>query len=74
MPRRGPAPASGAATNAFVYTVEVDNVDAYAAKAVAAGGELVVPKMAIPGVGYSAYCVDTDGNIFGLHQTDAPAG
>ncbi|MFN8638111.1 MAG: VOC family protein [Dehalococcoidia bacterium] len=73
MPRRGPAPASGAATNAFVCTVQVDDVETYAAKAAAAGGEVVVPRMPIPGVGYSMYCVDTEGNIFGLHQPDPTA-
>ena len=73
MPRRGPAPAPGAATNAFVCTVQVDDVEAYAEKAAAAGGEIVVPRMSIPGVGHSMYCVDTEGNIFGLHQPDPTA-
>ena len=33
----------------------------------------VVPKMAIPGVGWLAYASDTEGNIFGMMQADAAA-
>ena len=34
---------------------------------------MVLPKVAIPGVGYQAYCRDTEGNIFGIHQMDPTA-
>jgi hypothetical protein len=37
------------------------------------GGQVVVPKMAVPTVGYLAYCKDTEGNIFGIFQPDAAA-
>jgi len=33
----------------------------------------VMPKMAIPGIGWQAYLLDSEMNIFGLHQTDADA-
>jgi predicted enzyme related to lactoylglutathione lyase len=39
----------------------------------AAGGLLVVPKMAINGVGWLAYFRDTEENIFGLMQNDPSA-
>ncbi len=29
--------------------------------------------MAVPGMGYMAYCQDTDGNCFGLMQNDPSA-
>jgi predicted enzyme related to lactoylglutathione lyase len=29
--------------------------------------------MAIPGVGYLAYCSDTEGNVFGVMQADNTA-
>jgi uncharacterized protein len=32
-----------------------------------------MPKTAIPGVGYLAYCSDTEGNVFGLMQADKNA-
>ncbi|MFB3815575.1 MAG: VOC family protein [Terriglobales bacterium] len=56
-----------------VNTIEVGSVDDFAAKVTNKGGEVVVPKMAIPGVGYQAYCKDTEGNLFGLHQFDPSA-
>ena len=56
-----------------VNTIGVDSVDEAAEKVVQAGGKVVVPKMAIPGLGYQAYCVDTEGLIFGLHEFDPAA-
>jgi len=56
-----------------VNTIGVDDVDAAAEKVTAAGGQVVVPKMAIPGIGWQMYCLDTEGNLFGLHQQDPKA-
>lgn len=69
-PRIGPKPAEGQAVIAFVCTVDVDSVDTYVASVVAAGGNICVPKMPIPGVGWLAYGNDTEGNIFGMMQHD----
>ena len=55
------------------FVLEVDDIDKYSAKVQAAGGEQVVPKMAIPGVGWVAYFKDTERNIFGVHQHDHTA-
>ena len=73
IPRRGPLPESMAAMNAFVITVDVDNVDAAVSGALAAGGTAVVPKMAVPGIGWLAYLKDPDGNVFGVMQADTEA-
>jgi hypothetical protein len=54
-------------------TVEVESLDGAVAKVVAAGGSVMMPKEPIPGVGYQAYCLDTEGNVFGLHQADDSA-
>ena len=43
------------------------------AKAEASGGSIAVPKMPIPGMGWLAYCKDTEGNIFGMMQEDPEA-
>ena len=56
-----------------VNTVEVPSVDEYAEKVVASGGQVVVPKMSIPGIGYQIYCKDSEGILFGLHQVDPSA-
>ena len=57
-----------------VNTIEVPSVDDYAAKVTASGGQVAVPKMALPGVGWLCYCLDTEQNMFGLMQPDPAAG
>ncbi|HEU4710443.1 MAG TPA: VOC family protein [Pyrinomonadaceae bacterium] len=63
----------GQAVIAYVCTVNVDDVVASANTATANGGQIAVPKMAIPGVGWLVYCKDTEGNIFGMMQADEKA-
>ncbi len=59
---------------ATVYnTIDVSSVDEYVKKVVANGGKILVPKDAVPGVGYFSYCSDTEGNTFGLMQFDPNA-
>jgi predicted enzyme related to lactoylglutathione lyase len=60
-----------AAVNAFVITVDVDNLDAKLE--MVEGDAVVVPKMAVPGIGWLAYVKDPDGNIFGMMQADTSA-
>lgn len=64
----------GQAVIAFVCTVDVPSVDAYVERALSAGGTIALPKMAIPGVGWLAYLKDTEGNLFGMMQSDPAAG
>jgi predicted enzyme related to lactoylglutathione lyase len=68
VPRRGHI--DGTAVLAFVCTVDTPSVDDSVKKAQAGGGTVALPKMPIPGVGWLAYCKDTEGNIFGLRQAD----
>ena len=37
------------------------------------GGNVLMPKMSIPGIGYHTYCKDTEGNIFGIMESDQSA-
>ena len=71
--RIGPPPTTGQPVSAFPCTVDVDDIDAYVAKAVAAGATIALPKQAIAGMAWVAYCTDTEGNIFGMFQEDATA-
>ena len=64
---------SGDAVIAYICTVDVPSVDDYVQKATNAGGTIALPKMPIPGVGWLAYCKDTEGNIFGMMQPDPSA-
>jgi uncharacterized protein len=56
-----------------INTVDVPSVDEYTAKIEANGGTIVLPKMAVPGVGWLAYAKDTEGSIFGIMQPDPSA-
>src|SRR5579872_6812948 len=66
MPRRDPA-------QPCVNTISVVNLDDSLRTVNQHGGQCVVPKMPIPGVGWLAYCKDTEGHIFGIMQSDAAA-
>lgn len=48
--------------------IDVDEVDSYGAKIVAAGGRMLVPKMEVPGVGFMALFSDPDDRVLGLWQ------
>jgi predicted enzyme related to lactoylglutathione lyase len=57
-----------------VNTITVADVDAAIAAVVANGGSVAHPKFPIPGIGWQAYCLDTEGNLFGVHQENPQAG
>lgn len=59
--------------NAFVCTVDVEQLDDTLSQVDQLKAEVVVPKMAVPGVGWLAYAKDPDGNIFGMMQADTSA-
>ena len=56
-----------------VNTIDVPSLDDFTERIVEAGGKVVTPKMAIPGVGYHSYCMDSEGNVFGVLQSDPTA-
>jgi len=56
-----------------VNTTSVPNVDEYAKRIEQAGGKVIMAKSTVPGVGYMAYCQDTEGNVFGIMQEDPSA-
>ena len=45
----------------------------YASKRCHECGKIIVPKAAIPGVGWFAYFADTEGNVSGIMQSDPEA-
>lgn len=71
--RRGPAPADGQPVNAYVCTIGVSSVDEGIQRSLAAGATLAMPRMPIKGVGWLAYCKDTEGNLFGIMEDDTNA-
>lgn len=73
VPRRGPEPEMDEPLAAFPVTMNVADIDAILAKVVIADGIVVAAKEAVPEIGWLAYCKDTEGNIFGLMQSDQTA-
>lgn len=71
IPRQGKI--DGKAVIAYVCTIDVPALDSQLARVNEAGGEQVMAKMAVPGIGWLAYCKDTEGNIFGMMQNDPSA-
>lgn len=53
--------------------MSVMTFDESLAKVQAAGGKVMRPRMPVPGVGWMAYRVDTEGNPFWLMQDDPQA-
>ena len=50
--------------------IGVDDLDAYIAKVMEAGCEIVTPRTPIPGVGHFANFRDTEGNVVGMFMDD----
>ena len=53
--------------------IGVSAIDEYTPKVGSLGGKIIQPKMAVPGWGYIALCLDTEDNVFGLWQDDKNA-
>ena len=51
----------------------VESVDDTVERILAAGGTIVMPKQAVPTVGWTVYAKDTEGSVFGLMQFDPEA-
>lgn len=73
LKRPAPVPPGPAGTNAYVCSMEVTDFDATAEKILANGGQIALPKFAVPGVCWQGYFIDTEGNTFGLFQPDPNA-
>jgi len=55
-----------------VNYISVESVDEYSKKVVKLGGQIVVPKMEIPGMGWWALALDPEGNQIGLFEILQP--
>ena len=54
-------------------TITVSSVDEYSKKIIENGGQVIVPKTAIPKIGWISNAMDTEGNIFGFIEMDEKA-
>ena len=73
MARHGEAAPAGAPVNGAVLTMGSADYDATHEKIIAAGGAVALPKQALPGMAWQGYYLDTEGNVFGVHQPDPDA-
>ncbi len=60
-------------TTGVENTIDVKDLDASLANVKANGGKVIRPRMAVPGVGWMAYIKDTEGNVFGLMESNLEA-
>ncbi len=58
---------------AVVNSIQVERWEDGAAAVAAAGGKGLMEKTPIPGMGYFAYCHDTELNVFGIFESDPSA-
>ena len=58
---------------AVINTVDVAKFEDAAKAVEEAGGKVHQEKTAVPGVGWFAYCTDTEGNYFGIMEADTEA-
>lgn len=73
MQRRSAWGGVGAPVNGAVLTMGSDDFDATAEKVLQAGGQVALAKHALPGMAWQGYFMDTEGNVFGVHQPDPTA-
>lgn len=57
----------------IVNYIDVASADRYAVKVERLGGKVLVPKTAVPGMGYFVVCEDTEENAFGIWENDKNA-
>lgn len=71
-PAGGMYETSAADRGVLVY-FDVDDVDGTLARVRELGGSVLQERAAVPGVGWTARCRDTEGNEFSIFQNDASA-
>ena len=73
LQRPAPAPDAGQGTNGFVCTMDVGDYDETERRILDVGGQVALARMALPGMAWQGYYLDTEGNTFGIHQPDPEA-
>ncbi|CAH2717062.1 hypothetical protein BACCIP111895_04251 [Neobacillus rhizosphaerae] len=73
MQRQSAPPEPNQSLNAYACTMGVEDYDTTETKIIENGGKVSLPKYALPGMAWQGYYIDTEGNIFGIHQPDVNA-
>lgn len=73
LERPADTPPAECGTNAYVCSMETEDFDTAATRIEEAGGQVALPKFAVPGLCWQGYFIDPEGNTFGLFQVDKNA-
>lgn len=73
MQRQGAAPEPSQSVSGFVCTMGVEDYDSTEKLILENGGQVALPKYALPGMAWQGYYLDTEGNVIGIHQPDQNA-
>ena len=73
LKRPAKVPPTESGTNAFVCSVQVENFDKTNDLVLQNGGQVALPKFAIPGRCWQGYFIDLDNNTFGIFEVDENA-
>ena len=73
LKRPAKVPPTEFGTNAFVNSIQVENFDKTSELILQNGGQVALPKFAIPGRCWQGYFLDADNNTFGLFEVDENA-
>lgn len=57
--------------SSFTNLVGVSSIDDTLLRCIRAGGEIMMPRRTVHGLGKVAYCADAEGNVFGLLEQEA---
>lgn len=56
--------------SSFTNLVGVSSIDDTLLRCIRAGGEILMPRRSVSGVGKVAYCADAEGNVFGILEQE----
>lgn len=73
LKRPAKVPSTQMGTNAFVCSIQVENFDKMAEHILKHGGQIAMPKFAIPNRCWQGYFIDLDHNTFGIFEVDEKA-
>ena len=73
LKRPAKVPPTESGTNAFTCSIQVANFDKTADLIMQNGGQIALPKFAIPNRCWQGYFIDPDNNVFGIFEVDANA-
>ncbi|MCJ0742387.1 VOC family protein [Pedobacter montanisoli] len=74
LKRPAALPPTASGTNAYTCSIQVENFDRTATLILENGGQVALPKFAIPGKCWQGYFLDADNNTFGIFEANENAG